>query len=195
MLPQLLTYISVRTNSLLTLDFVKSRLLQEDARQTKNTDQEASQVFGAQKKKYNQKHIFPFKCFKCGVKGHKKQDCPQNKESTSTTCTNNANVTEHEEEVAFISSLCTEKNDILPDTVNFVVDSGATNHLVTQSMEKYLVNSKKVKHEIKFAKQGVSVEAHLEGSLNLKTNSGRRIQLENVLVCKNLSQFAFSEED
>lgn len=54
-----------------TLDFVKSRLLQEEIRQTKNTGQEVSQVFVAQKKKYSQKHKFPFKCFKCGVKGHK----------------------------------------------------------------------------------------------------------------------------
>lgn len=60
--------------------------------------------------------------------------------------------------MAFISCLSTEKNATQQDTVNFVVDSGATNHLVTESMEKYLVNSKKVKHEIKVAKQGVSVQ-------------------------------------
>lgn len=63
-------------------------------------------MFGPQKEN-SQKHRFSFKCYKCGVKSHKKQDCTQKCTSTSSISTRIVNVTEHKEEIAFITYLST----------------------------------------------------------------------------------------
>lgn len=84
-----------------TLDFVKNKLLMEEARQSKNrTENEtnSSVVFAGYRSRHRQpkrqqkpgnnvnnygnksyeKGQFPFKCHGCGVVGHKRYQCPKN---------------------------------------------------------------------------------------------------------------------
>lgn len=70
--------------------------------------------------------------------------------------------------------------------VKFVVDSGATNHLVGQDVGNNIQNGRRVCQKINVAKQGETLEAKIEGDLCLKTNSGKPIKMKNVWVCENL---------
>lgn len=186
--------------SKVNLDFVKSRLLQEEERQKKESNGvkeyrgESSQVFVTQGRKYKEKpqSKFPYKCYNCGMKGHKKLECPKLKESPRDNQRKKAYSTVHDDEIAFISCQEFDKGCNMVDLINpfqitFVVDSGCTNHLVTSEFERFLTERKQVNHTIKVAKKGESVVAYLEGTLHLQTESGVKVRLENVLVCKHLS--------
>lgn len=72
------------------------------------------------------------------------------------------------------------------DCVTFVVDSGATNHLVTGEIGGFLINTKSVNYKINVAKDGEVVIAKKQGTLEVKTLCGRKIKIENVLECANL---------
>lgn len=170
----------------ISLDFVKSKLLMEETRQKKNqVETSTSSAFVIHKKKVF-KDKFPFKCYNCGMKGHKKTDCKKLKMKDNRHLDRNScNISEKDDEIAFLTStasICSSNNNI-----PFVVDSGATNHLVTEDIDKFMFETKFVKYKIKVAKQGEMVEAYKEGSLYLQTLEGRKIKLEKVLVCKNLS--------
>lgn len=166
-----------------TLDFVKRKLLAEEQRQKSGDKSENSSSAAFYSGHKNVKKKFPFKCYGCGQRGHKKSDCRnKNKESRKQ-----ANVTEQEDEVAFITCLTNEKVECNGSMIKFVVDSGCTNHLVTEQYEKFLTCKQKVNHSIKVAKEGQCVKAYAEGVLQLESVNGLKVRLDNVLVCKNLT--------
>lgn len=156
--------------SKVTLDFVKSKLLTEETRQSKNKEIEpgSSQAFTTQKKKSfskNKNTSFPFKCYNCGMKGHKRSECTKVKPDNKKRC----NMAE-EEDVAFITPMEDEGivNAAIENKVLFVVDSGATNHLVDSSTGQHLVEVKEVNYKINVAKVGQAVMARRQGNLHLK---------------------------
>lgn len=180
-----------------TLEFVKNKLLLEEARQTKpNGDNGSTDVaFSSYKPKgwqYNKKRpnkysgtnnggSFPFKCHGCGEVGHKRYQCPRQKKRV------NANVAESEPSISFLTA-----EEALPCTssnfkgVKFVIDSGATNHLVSNELRGFLVNRKAVAHKISIAKLGECIEAKEEGDLQLQAEDGKLITMKNVWACENL---------
>lgn len=95
--------------STVTLDFVKSKLLMEEARQLKVKDQETgtSSAFVSQRKFGNKntgkQENFPYKCHKCKEVGHKIKFCPLWKNNGKGNNTKKCNVTEEEQEIAFIA--------------------------------------------------------------------------------------------
>lgn len=193
--------------SKITLDFVKNKLLLEEARQKKGQDGangEAAFSSGYQKRqgknsnnKWNNsesqgerknKPNFPFKCHGCGVIGHKKYQCPKNKKNRET-----ANVTENtnsnDDAITFLTtdyeshtSLC-ESADF--KSIKFIVDSGATNHLVNKNTGAFLTNVQSVTHTINVAKQGEMIEATKQGNLLVST-SNKDIVMKDVWMCDNL---------
>lgn len=66
------------------------------------------------------------------------------------------------------------------DCVTFVVDSGATNHLVTGAIGSFLTNTKTVNYKINVAKAGEVVIAKKQVTLEVKTEGGKTIKIENV---------------
>lgn len=203
-------------NSKMTLDLVKNKLLMEEERQKKNRDdgEEEHNAFAGCKmkrqfkvKSENQKnkeqgqssYVFKGKCFNCGKKGHRKFECSQKK--------NPALVAENEEDLAFITEVGTtvksdanvnsiiDRNDrsvnitsdLNANVINFVVDSGATCHLVDTNTGQFLINARKIFNKINVAKEGESVNTKCEGELNLKTMNGLNFTLKNVLECDKLT--------
>lgn len=182
-----------------TLEFVKSKLLLEEARQNKpNGDNGSNDVaFSGYKPKrwhYNKKQphkstgtnnggSFPFKCHSCGEVGHKRYQCPRQKKR------NNAYVAESEAEppISFLTA-----DEALPcissnlKEAKFVIDSGATNHLISSELAEFLVNRKTVAHKISVAKLGECVEAKEEGDLQLRAEGEKFITMKKVWACENL---------
>lgn len=183
--------------STVTLDFVKSKLLMEESRQLRNKDQEAgtSSAFVSQRKFGNKnaekQENFPYKCHKCKEVGHKIRFCPQWKNNGKRKNGKRCNVTEEEQEIAFVAGTSKKEEKVALQTLEkeilFVIDSGATNHLVNQVIGRNMINVKNVNHKIGIAKVGEAVIAKRQGDLLVETEDGRKFTLENVLECESLS--------
>lgn len=207
-------YCQATTN--ISLDVVKNKLLMEEERQCKNKNkEEGPQAFigngrnfrgrgrgnntgmrnnnNPNNNEYNPRSNlnnntgdFQFICYNCGRRGHKKFECRYNQNYNQGNPRNQqCNVTE-DIEIAFLTS---EDTALSTDTstLKFIVDSGATNHLVNTHFGKYLTNVKQISHKIQVAKEGETIEAIKEGTLHLETNDGRNIKLGKVLLCNNLT--------
>ena len=171
-------------NKSVTFDFVKSKLLFEETRQTKDEEETSSSAFvGQNTKRYEfRKKKFPYRCYSCGKKGHKRSDCPGKSK---------ANVTEkeNEDEVCFITTESGEalSSQIKSGSIEFVVDSGATNHLIKSEFSKYLSDTKNVNFKIQVAKKGQGILGKIQGNLHLQTKQGQKILIRDVVVCDSLS--------
>ncbi|KAK9730540.1 hypothetical protein QE152_g14417 [Popillia japonica] len=191
-----------------TLEFVKSKLLMEESRRNKTPETETRNEVAFQSprqrnnitwKKKNlpassskqgssQNEYFPFKCHGCGIVGHKKINCTKYKKKNVAKQANVSENTErNEEEISFLTygENLVSKSPFIFD-IKFIIDSGATNHLITEDLQQSIVNERKVSHRIKVAKQGESMEVISEGELLLQNKDGRNMQMKNVWVCKNL---------
>lgn len=119
---------------------------------------------------------------------HRKSECLKRKREEQQR-NKQCNVAEDDDELVFMTSVesIPEANLHEMSVVNFIVDSGATNHLVTKEMDSFLIESRSVNQKIKVAKQGEVVTAHKEGTLLLETSKGKKVKLENVLLCDTLT--------
>lgn len=70
--------------------------------------------------------------------------------------------------------------------VKFVIDSGATNHLVKMDLECYFENSMTINHNINVAKEGECIKAEKKGNLKLQMEDGCNVTIKNALACRNL---------
>lgn len=161
--------------------------------------------------KKNNTNTFPYRCYKCHEIGHKRSDCPQNNingswkpigsqtqgtESKSTSVTTHRNTaprTAHveaveDEEIAFVCNL--ENTLETPgkvaecesaQTVEFLVDSGSSDHLINDDI--YLTEVEELQNPIiiRVAKEGESLLATKRGTLCTTS-----CKLKNVLFVPNL---------
>lgn len=70
--------------------------------------------------------------------------------------------------------------------LEFVVDSGATHHLVEKNYSDIIQDRHEVCHEIKVAKKGESIVASTEGNIQVKSETGKSMMIKDVWVCENL---------
>lgn len=71
----------------------------EERRQNKNKEENSqTEEFAAQKKKFKGK--FPFKCYYCGLKGHKKFECKKKLDDKNCSFTRD----KEEEDIAFLTT-------------------------------------------------------------------------------------------
>lgn len=219
------------------MDFVKNKLLLEEARQSKSKPEVERNVafMGSQMQRgfwrgsrrgisgnfrgnYNSNaqfpRQFPFNCHLCNQAGHKRSQCPKNQHSRgnlhqgrrrgnwrgydrsefSQEGAHSVQQSNVEEDISQnISFITLEENNALITNeettveVNFIVDSGATNHLVGRHFEEFLFNGKVIDNKIHVAKAGQTMNAIKEGNLNLNTSTGKVVTLNNVWVCENLN--------
>ncbi|KAG5881370.1 hypothetical protein JTB14_005197 [Gonioctena quinquepunctata] len=188
--------------SKVTLDFVKNKLLMEESRQAKVQEESVSSdaAFLGYKKKWNQNWkgkrtqkekkttAFPFKCHRCGVVGHKKYECPRTQKSGEK-----ASIAENDENaITFLTScesslVSTEHNSKI---IKFIIDSGATNHLVNRTTGNFLEETEFVLYKINVAKQGETLEATKQGNLRLKTGNVRKLEESGFQIIFNNNEVA-----
>lgn len=163
-----------------TLEFVKNRLLAEETKK-KEVGQEES-VSTAFFNKTMMKPYFRFNCYNCGQIGHKKADCKYKGARYQHHQVHSSKVKTFEEEgeteVAFIlATMATESSNA---DLTFIVDSGATDHLINTA--NFFHEQVKLRNPIKIhvAKANQPLEATRIG--NIKTEN---YLLKNVLYVKD----------
>lgn len=131
----------------LTIDRVKSRLLDEELKRqmkvTTNKDRsgsafEAKKTFAKKTFAKKKKKVY---CYGCVNVGHKKPDCPKKERSANAGA---GSASHSNRNFSMISAMATEvtPNTASDDEVKFVVDSGCTDHIVSDV--KLLVGVKKL---------------------------------------------------
>ncbi|KAF2886763.1 hypothetical protein ILUMI_19411, partial [Ignelater luminosus] len=129
----------------LMLNFVKSRLLEEELkrRSTGVTFTFNTMAFPStrrfSKEGWNNKNKngkFPFKCYKCGLIGYKKVDCRTKSENFKKNVSSKTNITskqfenlckdEEESESLCFSATTNYESE---SSISYFLDSGATEHL------------------------------------------------------------------
>lgn len=191
-----------KDKSAVTLEYVKNTLLAEEERMQKKTESTSAHhhAFTSFKGKKNLKYNnfgfrgqsykrqyqnsvtrFSGKCFLCNLRGHKRVDCPKLK--------NSVNVTEPdtENELAFIVTSEEMSNQVEPVEIMFVLDSGATGHLLKSEYKQHLTDVEEINVNVNVAKLGASVKAVQQGTLRMITEHGTQISIQNVMVCEDLA--------
>ena len=139
---------------------------------------------------------FSGKCYNCQGRGHRRMDCPSYRSANAA----HKDSEMEEDDIAFLttcdkadnrckqqqsdSDLCfaTSESDI-----HFVIDSGATHHLIKSEFGLYLRNSSETNIRIGVAKLGESIVGKTVGTLPVTSDDGRSVSLKNVYVCDKLS--------
>ena len=187
------TAIETLSSDQLDVNFVKSRLLDEEAKRTdskkKTNASEPSAIFLAKSswKETNtsKKGSFKYRCYNCDMVGHKRSECKKKnvtrKQTSSVNLTSNNETKPRESDYYCFSAGTANMKNVL----NFYLDSGASEHLVCKDI--VLTNLRKLERpiSIKSAKSGAILEARFEGELEVVSEvDGEKIP---ILIRKVLS--------
>lgn len=196
--------LSNKDRASVTLEYVKNTLLAEEVRITKRDDQES--VFVSRgfsrgkftKSKYTksgESSGFNGRCYYCKMQGHMKNNCPKLKNKKPVAGVSKEN--DDEEEFTFLTSVeeqCTSLDCYQSlvtgekvTSIMFIVDSGASNHLVKSEYKSCLEDIRPEDIDISVAKEGESVKASSKGNLRCCSDDGVRIRINDVLVCDSLA--------
>lgn len=181
---QLITVLETLPVQQCSMEFVKSRLLSEDVKRqfsgsARGLDPGTAFVGKGGK--------FPFKCHGCGKPGHKRVDCPENKWSERANDDrkqmrkknkSGAHSAEAEsEDVAFIVSLAGDAMHSAGGEFRWVLDSGASEHMVNDKSCLVNVRSVDVPTVINVAKSGVSLVSRIVGDVKMSaTVNGKQLR-------------------
>jgi len=206
---KVITAIETLAEGNLTLAFVKNRLLNHEIKIKNDSSDTSRKVMKAAvynnnnyknrsfknsnsgiRKPFKGKGKFNIQCHHCGKEGHIKKDCnaikiiinDKNKENNKQ-----AQIASAQPGFAFMLNRF-DKNKSKSDNENvkFILDSGATDHLVND--EKLFVDYIDLESPIKIdvAKHGEFIFATKRGTVRL--NNGNQITLEDVLYCQNVAE-------
>lgn len=184
----------------LTVDFVKSKLLdaelkQKNQEEKKNDNRESTFMSGEKPK-----------CFNCGSEDHFIAKCPKPRKNSrgrfrgrgkggftrGRSKTNSSNVAQNEtmpieNEISFvaIANLSTKVEEKVDNLEEFILDSGATQHLMRENLRKYMSNIMKISPiNIKIANESTMI-AKEKGCLRVKAktvNGEVTINIEALIV-------------
>lgn len=203
----LVTALETMDQEKLSLDFVKTRLMDEYNKRTGGNSSSKSSEPGAMSAKAGGRSS-EIICYRCHKSGHKKSECWQNKKGKhgknakkGTENANKASDTKAESMCAVVNEqtkTCSDKSPVhsaqaaqrSSDTlqIKFVLDSGATQHMVNE--KRYFNSMHDIdKIDISVAKRNQSISANQQGDIAVKTlydgdTSTKRI--ENVLLVDDL---------
>lgn len=173
----LVTVLETLSDEQCTLDFVRARLQNESVKRANSNDVETcmdSTAFTGKENRSKNK----FKCFLCGKLGHKRAECPHRHEEIqfSDTRQNVQKAKAHfsEKEVVFLSqSVDKNENDSRKSVVSWILDSGASDHMV--GTIDWLRDVKKLDKPvlIKVA-SGQTLESNHSGSIDIIAKIGRK---------------------
>lgn len=151
-------------------------------------NQETKQFrFKTHNKKSNKSYTV--KCDHCGRKNHTKRDCFYYKKignKNYNTSRNEKNLqmiqTADSQNFAFMmKSTPLQNKSGSPDDIIFILDSGATDHIINQSTVFTTYEELENPIKITVAKEGESIFATLKGTINITTNQGFNGTIKDVL--------------
>ena len=167
----------------LTIEFVKSRILDEAKKKTNSEVQHSDSVAMYSKAK--------LKCYKCGKLGHKRSECKSGRWQNQNQHVAKAKVsTTDDEKFMFVAHSGMGLKAESKNCLNFYLDSGATDHMIND--ESYLTKCKILDSpiQISVAKNGIYLMASKVGTVSgsLSANGKKTAGLiEDVLYVKDLS--------
>ncbi|KAF2904494.1 hypothetical protein ILUMI_01677 [Ignelater luminosus] len=180
----------------LTLDFLKSRLIDEyNKRKNQNcatSSRDDSTAFGPSKVK------FKYNCYNCGKPEHKLSECRFKteghwKKQHKPKRYQSANICEQEENknqdyISFNAS--SKKSQVVNneerDTITWILDSGASEHMVNRLEYFYKLEDLEIPVQITIAKDGEHLIAKKCGYIKMYAENGRIIKVDKVLYVPNL---------
>lgn len=204
----LVTALETMDQDKLSLDFVKTRLMDEYNKRTGRSSSGKSSDPGAMSAKTFRKPS-ELTCYRCEQVGHKKAQCWMNKRDKkgknakkSTQNANKASDTKAETMCAIVNEqtkTCSDKSTVhtaqaaqrsnSTSQIKFVFDSGATQHMVNE--KRYFNNGTQAIDEIDIsvAKKHQSISANQQGDIAIKTlydgDTSTKI-MEDVLLVNDL---------
>lgn len=190
---QLITVLETLPVEQCSMEFVKSRLLSEDAKRQHNGDRpDTSTAFAGRSGK------FVFKCHACGKPGHKRVNCPENVKNERPASKpekhkkkSKAHVAESGGDVAFM----TVDGDPPGGKFRWILDSGASEHMVSDKSFLQNVRTLDTPIVINVAKSGVSLTSRVTGEMKMIANvEGKQLTctVHNVLYVPGLYANLFS---
>lgn len=211
-LDPIVTALETLDSNKLTLEFVKGRLLDHEMKCKSST----AEAFGNSATFYagdnpqdthsnndrrntswngpisRQKVFHSIKCNKCGKMGHTRKYCRV--KDLSRRHANQAGSSfdpdDDQSPIAFLTNACTdeqkEANSCGGNCISWIVDSGATDHMIND--EKYFDSVSTLKNVVSIvvAKSNVKLNATKIGNINITFKSGQSGQIKNVYFCPDL---------
>lgn len=197
------TALETMPEDVLTLEFVKCRLLDEE---TKRKGTKLSTVKNEQAAFSGSKQITKrgkMKCFGCKQEGHKLADCPvkKNEDAKKKEDSKKKDVNKSKAHVAEQSEVCFagfsrgNARSGASNRVDWYIDSGCSDHLVND--KSLFVELRELEHpvEIAIAKDGETIEAKQAGTVKVTSVvNGKEIKcsVKNVLYVPELRCNLFS---
>lgn len=199
----------------LTLEFVKSRLLDEYTKRNSGNETHSQRSYGSESVAMTVKKFKP-KCFNCGKIGHKSSECRSknrnNEGNGSYTEKRTANIANDEDSVAFSAATSSMNESLQPKSyknrnislnaessgdskhlrkLTMVLDSGATDHMVNDENAFTTIKELDTPFKVNVAKQGVSLNAEhrgqISGFLRKPNNELLTCNMNDVLLIKDLT--------
>ncbi|CAB3249247.1 unnamed protein product [Arctia plantaginis] len=159
-----------------TLDFVKTRLLDEELKKVTSNTQEPETIFTAN-----------VECYRCYIKGHIARNCKKNnfrgRRMRGRATGHSANyVTNDKWSVIAINNELECNIADLNNTIKFIIDSGATENIIKEEYENCMHNIKELDHtiNIKMA-NGNIMEAKKSGEITIKSQ-GTFMNIQCIIV-------------
>lgn len=196
-----------------TLDFVKSKLLSEERRLSPSANEDGNgESFSAVNKggrnNYGKfKPKFFGRCYECQEKGHKSSQCPKRRRTNQYRSENRSRFPDNRHQrnryghfsgnvednkpITFFTEVIKSESTYLgepPLEIEFVIDSGASCHLVKSCFEEHFFDKIETHKKIGVAKEGECIVSSASGKLSVVAESGCEITLKNVLLCKHLTR-------
>ncbi|KAI5728895.1 hypothetical protein M8J77_025006 [Diaphorina citri] len=158
---------------------------------------------------------FQFKCHNCGGQGHMRSNCPTPKkkyhvhnsgqEGPSSQSAHSVQEVEHEQKYAFLSTTTMANNANSKCVVEWFLDSGATEHMVSETHNMHDVQDILPEIKIQVAKRGVTLKASKKGNMKLYSlQEGKKLEITindvlyvpglelNLLSVQKLEQLGFT---
>ena len=150
----------------LTMERVKARLLEEETkRKTKlvKTDQSTGAAFNSNR---NTKKL-PI-CYNCKEEGHKRPECPKRNKNKKKGAAQNAEKRRDEQHFGMISEITIEALNVTQNNgeiLNFVVDSGCTDHMMSDEKSLMDVQLLKSPFQVSIADKDTTMVVKKAGKL------------------------------
>lgn len=190
----LITALETRNEDELTVELVKSKLLDEDSRRrnTKDMDEREDKALKTQSKKFEKtsmsnKNVKNITCFFCQKTGHVKKDCRKYMKWKAAKEKEKANQAVNENKD---TQICFGVRSGCNSTQTWYIDSGATSHMTNDKNFFEVLNTGRIKNVMLANGDSADVHGVGDGYLICKDDKGKQntILVKDVLYVPTLEE-------